>query len=197
MPIDGMVARWLRSTGVYFVSVLLILAMRWENVPFLGRSGGCMERGGACDKERRSPHKSPSRKVKLEIYLWTYGGRTLENGARPCVCVQTLCKAPCAPSKKSKEEGEKVNGIAAGQHHTIAQPTTSDQAAKWTQHSALEVAPWSRRSPSAPSFRSTGLSTTRIIKLGSLELRPLRRQLRLRQRTAYSLWHTQMVQSRR
>ena len=37
---------------------------------------------GPCDKERRSPHKSPSVKVKLEISSWTYGGRTLKNGAR-------------------------------------------------------------------------------------------------------------------
>ena len=37
---------------------------------------------GPCYKERRSPHKSPSLKVKLKICLWTYGGRTLNNGAR-------------------------------------------------------------------------------------------------------------------
>ena len=39
-------------------------------------------RTGAVLKERRSPHKSPSFKVKLKICLWTYGGRTLNNGAR-------------------------------------------------------------------------------------------------------------------
>ena len=38
---------------------------------------------GPCDKERRSPHKSPSVKVKLEISSLAYGGRTLKNGARP------------------------------------------------------------------------------------------------------------------
>ena len=37
---------------------------------------------GPCYEERRSPHKSPSLKAKLEICLWTHGGRTLNNGAR-------------------------------------------------------------------------------------------------------------------
>ena len=38
---------------------------------------------GLYDKERRSPHKSPSVRVKLEFCIWTYGGRTHKKGARP------------------------------------------------------------------------------------------------------------------
>ena len=64
MPIDGMVARWLRSTGVYFVSVSM-----GKCANFCRAEAEGVRRGGACDKERRSPHKSPSRKVKVEIYL--------------------------------------------------------------------------------------------------------------------------------